>query len=255
LLVVGSESISYDRLADCYDATRGGLKRGRGFAADIAPWCGVGPVLEIGIGTGAIALPLRDLLGASGVVGIDVSPAMLASAKDRLGAVVAVGDGECLPVRSRAIGTVVLVWMLHLAADPERVLGECRRILARQGRVVVVSGQGKLRRDDIEHVSVDLTALVLGGRPDAPDRVRELAEEAGLRLVHEALTAEQSWTESPAQLVELLERRQFGVLFDLDDERWNRLVQPQIDALRALPDPDRPRWRVGAHPILVFEHP
>ena len=56
------ESVSFDKVAAIYDATRGGLERGIRFAAALAPQCGPGPVFEIGIGTGAIALPLRDAL-------------------------------------------------------------------------------------------------------------------------------------------------------------------------------------------------
>jgi hypothetical protein len=60
--VSGSGSISYERIADSYDAQRGGLVRGAGFAADLAPWITSRPVLELGVGTGAIAKPLGDVL-------------------------------------------------------------------------------------------------------------------------------------------------------------------------------------------------
>ena len=62
--VTVGESISFDKVAAIYDATRGGLERGIRFAAAIEPFCGPGPVFEIGVGTGAIAKPLRDRSGA-----------------------------------------------------------------------------------------------------------------------------------------------------------------------------------------------
>jgi ubiquinone/menaquinone biosynthesis C-methylase UbiE len=89
---------SYERLADRYDAQRGGLVRGAGFAADIAPWVRSHPVFEIGIGTGAIAKPLDDLLQTT-IMGADLSPAMAARAKERLGPVVMVADAQRLPGR------------------------------------------------------------------------------------------------------------------------------------------------------------
>ena len=46
-----------------------------------------------------------------------------------------------------------------------------------------------------------------------------------------------------------------GILIDLDDERWNSLLQLQNGALRALSDPARRGRRVGATPTLVFDHP
>jgi len=50
-------SLSFDRVADEYDATRGGEERGEHVAADLEPWLsGGGPVLEAGAGTGVVAL-------------------------------------------------------------------------------------------------------------------------------------------------------------------------------------------------------
>ena len=50
-------SLSFERIADRYDATRGGEQRGRRTAASLAPLLDpVWPVVEIGIGTGVIAL-------------------------------------------------------------------------------------------------------------------------------------------------------------------------------------------------------
>jgi ubiquinone/menaquinone biosynthesis C-methylase UbiE len=101
---------SYERLADRYDAQRGGLVRGAGFAADIAPWVRSHPVFEIGIGTGAIAKPLDDLLQTT-IMGADLSPAMAARAKERLGPVVMVADAQRQPVAASRVGTLVLVWV------------------------------------------------------------------------------------------------------------------------------------------------
>jgi SAM-dependent methyltransferase len=68
----------FDQLADHYDATRGGQQRGDEYAADLDARLpqGDGPILEIGVGTGVVALGLtrrgRD------VIGLDVSAPMLA---------------------------------------------------------------------------------------------------------------------------------------------------------------------------------
>lgn len=136
--VSAGESISFEAVAAIYDATRGGLERGVRFAAALAPECGAGPMLEIGVGTGAIALPLRDELGRA-VLGLDLSPAMLTTAHQRLGASVGVADVSRLPFADGAIGTVVACWVLHLVGDPAAVLAECRRVLAPGGRCRVRS--------------------------------------------------------------------------------------------------------------------
>ena len=94
---------------------------------------------------------------------------------------------------------------------------------------------------------------VLRGRIDVRDRL--VPAGAGLRdssSSTEVLTEPGTWNETPLDLVERLERRQWGVLIDLDDARFVEHVQPVIDRLRALPDPTRPRTRIGRHRIFVF---
>lgn len=250
--MAAGESISFDKVAKIYDATRGGLERGIRFAVAIEPYCGPGPVFEIGIGTGAIAKPLRDRLGRA-VIGVDLSPAMLAAARDRLGARVAVADVARLPVPDAAVSTVLGCWVLHLVGDAAATLREAARVLRPDGRLVVVSSRAELEPDDVDAVQVDLHDA-LRGRLDVRDRLVPLARECGLALVDEVLTDPGTWQESPNDLVERLERRQWGVLIDLDEERYVRIVQPVVDGLRALPDPDRPRTRIGRHRLFVFAH-
>jgi SAM-dependent methyltransferase len=244
------ESVSFDKVAAIYDATRGGLERGIRFAAALAPRCGPGPVFEIGVGTGAIALPLRDALGRT-IVGADISPAMLVHAHARLGPTVAVADVARLPVADRSIGTVVASWILHLVGDPVATLCECRRVLRNDGRLLVISARGELEPDDIEPKMVDLHD-VLRVRLDIRERLVPMAVDCGLVLVGEHLTEAASWEESPADLIERMEKRQWGALIELDDDRFAQHVQPVIDGLRTLPDLDRSRVRTGRHRVFTF---
>jgi SAM-dependent methyltransferase len=244
------ESISFDKVAAIYDATRGGLERGIRFAAAIEPFCGPGPVFEIGVGTGAIAKPLRDRLGRT-ILGADLSGEMLRHARTRLGATVVRSDVAALPVPDGVVGTVLACWVLHLVGDAGATLCETRRVLGRDGRLVVISSRGELEPDDVDDAMVDLHD-VLRGRIDVRERLVPLAREAGLEIVTEVLTEPGTWNETPLDLVERLERRQWGVLIDLDDARFAEHVQPVVDRLRALPDPTRPRTRIGRHRLFVF---
>ena len=243
-------SISFDKVAAIYDETRGGLERGVRFAAAIARHCGDGPTFEIGIGTGAIAIALRDLIGRP-VLGADLSPAMLIHAQARLGATVVEADVECLPVAAHAVATVIASWILHLVGDPAATVRECRRVLRPNGRLVVISSRGELEPDDIESTQVDLHDAIRG-RLDVRQRLEPIAAAAGFDLVEEFLTDPGTWLESPADLVERMVKRQWGVLIELDDERFARIVQPVIDGLSALPEPERKRTRVGRHRLFVF---
>ena len=73
-----TDSIAFDRAADYYDATRGLSEEGvrKTTEALVGAFAGAGPILEVGVGTGQVAMPLR----AAGVdpVGLDLSRPMLA---------------------------------------------------------------------------------------------------------------------------------------------------------------------------------
>src|SRR3954464_3670700 len=98
-----------------------------------------GPVLEVGIGTGRVALPL--VAAGVPVVGVDLSPAMLARlrAKDPCVPVV-VGDATRLPVADRSVGGAVLAHVLHLVADWRVVIAEVERVLRPGGVLLATRG-------------------------------------------------------------------------------------------------------------------
>ena len=97
-----TESIAFDRMAEDYDRTRGGMERGRSIAPllhDILP---PGPLLEVGVGTGLVAAGLTEL--GRQVVGVDLSVPMLRKAAARVPGRVAVGDATGLPAGAGGVG-------------------------------------------------------------------------------------------------------------------------------------------------------
>ena len=96
-------SVSYDRIADRYDATRGYTEAGTARIIEIltAGFSGRRKVLEIGIGTGQLALGLH----AAGVdmTGADRSAPMLSRVGAKAGGMprfpLVVGDATELPLR------------------------------------------------------------------------------------------------------------------------------------------------------------
>ena len=95
-----------------------------------------GPWLEVGVGTGRFA----QALGIPS--GIDPSEALLAIARGR-GINVLPCRGEKMPFEDGSFGTLFLLTTWAFLQDPGKVLTECRRVLADDGRLV----NGYLDRD------------------------------------------------------------------------------------------------------------
>src|SRR5881398_3000505 len=101
--------VSFDRIADRYEASRGGAERGALQAEALLPWlpASSGPVVEVGVGTGAVASGLRER--GVDVIGVDLSVPMLERAAQRLRGRVAAGDALSLPLRSGSASAVYFV--------------------------------------------------------------------------------------------------------------------------------------------------
>jgi len=121
----------------------------RGCAKPRLTWLGIQPgeqVLEVGCGTGDVALVAKQRAGTSGTVyGIDPSPEMLAVARDkaaRIGTSVdfQVGVIEALPFPDAGIDVVLSSLMMHhLPGDVKRRgLAEVARVLKPGGRLLIV---------------------------------------------------------------------------------------------------------------------
>lgn len=244
-------SIPFDRIADDYDRSRGGDQRAERIAGDLLAFLDPAQVaLDVGIGTGIVTARLADL--GQPAVGVDLSPAMARRARDRLGARVAVADAAALPVADGSVGQALSVWVLHLVADVGEVLREVRRALRPGGRYLVVPGG--FQRDPIDEVLRPL-ARALGSRHHlvAPQALEPVAAAAGLRVADVREGAAQEFEQAPSEVVAAVRQRSFSYLWDVDEDRWQQLVIPAIDALQALPDPDRPRRRRNVQSVIVLE--
>ena len=68
-------------------------------------------------------------------------------------------------------------------------------------------------------------------------------------------TLPRPWTvqHCPAALADLITRRVWSHLWALDETAWQTDVQSVVDALRARPDPDRPRPAAGRMTVTVLQ--
>jgi SAM-dependent methyltransferase len=199
-------SISFDRAADYYDATRG-YASGTAERLRAAIRAATGATrdtrfLELGVGTGRVAAPF--LRAGETYLGVDISSMMLrqlvrnltahgaeATARSRL----VQGDVMRLPFADAVFDIVIAVHVFHLIPDRRLALHEAWRVLRRPG------GQ------------------LLAGYDEAPD------EGDGERR-----------TFSPARLVR---EKWNSILLELRGEdsrpkRWGKIGEQIADDLRAL---------------------
>jgi SAM-dependent methyltransferase len=146
---------SYDPIARLYDPWSRGVVEDIGFYVDEALAAG-GPVVELGVGTGRIAIPTA----AAGVpvIGVDSSSGMLevCAAEGRKAGVhelldLRLGDLRHPPVDERVnLVTCPFRAYLHLESDDDRLeaLASARRLLRPGGRLVF--DVFKPSREDIE---------------------------------------------------------------------------------------------------------
>ena len=141
----------------------------------VFPWA-IGPadltgdVLELGSGSGAMAVALLERYPAIRLTATDVDPAMLAAARRRLElfgdrAEVTEADAARLPFGDESFDAVVSFIMLHHVIGWEDALGEVARVLRPGGRIVgydlVLSRPAKVlhRLDRSPHRLATVTAL------------------------------------------------------------------------------------------------
>lgn len=131
-------SVNFDRAAGFYDQTRllsAGLAR-VGLPALLEAAGPSGRLLEVGVGTGRIAVPLWEQNAR--LVGCDIARAMLGRLLTKYpGAPVALGDAHHLPFPAGRFQIVLTIHVLHLVGDWRAALREIRRVLAPGGRLAV----------------------------------------------------------------------------------------------------------------------
>jgi SAM-dependent methyltransferase len=165
-------SINFDRAAEYYDSTRSLPPQIADKLTELllTELAGKGRCLEIGIGTGRIALPLAQ--GGVDIAGVDISSAMLARLQEKaeaLGVVVPaqVADATALPFEDGSFDAGIACHVFHLIRDWPAAVRELARVVGPGGMVLVEADpNGGLRSRFRDRVTE-----IVGGDLVTPDRV------------------------------------------------------------------------------------
>ncbi len=239
------QSVSFDPVAHLYDETRGYPP---GVVAAIAdamlrhgPLATGAHTLEIGVGTGRIALPLLER--GIDLTGVDLAPRMVERLRAKYddarasqpGAPwgrldITLGDVTALPFADGSFDAVVAVHVLHLVAQWRRALDEALRVL-RPGAPLLL-GQDVIHGASDAHPLQDEWAEIVRSLGVNPQRVgvgsfREILEEArgrGLR-VEEWLVADWTMTHTPAGDFAYVAERVWSLTWRVPDDLFAESVR------------------------------
>jgi ubiquinone/menaquinone biosynthesis C-methylase UbiE len=99
-------------------------------------------VLDLACGTGTLAARLDGSVPDLRLVGVDLSPAMVERARQKLGTRPALrferADAHALPFDDASFDAVLCANTFHYFSAPETVLAEVRRVLRADGRLVLL---------------------------------------------------------------------------------------------------------------------
>lgn len=169
---------SFDRVADIYDETR---RMPPDVLAQVVDQVASvvdpadGEILEIGIGTGRIAIPLAER--GFRIAGVDISEKMLGHLREKMAAAhvnvsVARGDVTILPFANTSFSAVLAVHVFHLLDDMRACVAEVRRVLKQAG-CLLFSGEQRTQ---------SYIQQVLSERYGMKDGLSEIFASAGVQM-------------------------------------------------------------------------
>ncbi len=240
-----ADYVAFDRVADMYNTSRyvppDVLRCVARLIFQDSGMDAASPFLDAGAGTGRFASPLA----AEGlqVVGIDVSPGMLAQARAadaRLGLLRA--DLRAVPLRTASMGGALVVHILHLIADWHGVVRELRRVLRPGAALYMGLEEGKHFRTRSLYFRIAEERKLMRPHIGAPNfaAILEHLEQTGAEVVR-IESKGLHWTAAiqVRDLVQMLRRNAYSHLWHVPAEVHRDLVaelERRLGSLRADPN-------------------
>jgi ubiquinone/menaquinone biosynthesis C-methylase UbiE len=222
------ESIAFDRAAEFYDQTRAISDESMARTIELlaSELRDRGRVLEVGVGTGLLALPLHE--AGIEVAGVDLSPPMLGKLVEKAGGTVpcplVLADATSLPFADGSFGAAYLRWVLHLVPDWRRVLAEVVRVVRPEGVFLVNLGAYGEARKAIQERFARITGVSLepvGLHWGEYDELGSEMKALGAR-VRELPSVHEGGTETLGEFVEGIEENRYSWTWPLADDQRRR---------------------------------
>jgi ubiquinone/menaquinone biosynthesis C-methylase UbiE len=174
-------TVEYDAIADVYDETRRPLDRvtllgiKQGLVAR-----GCRSILEIGVGTGRVSVPLMK--EGFEMTGLDISAKMMERARSKGHGNLVLGDGVRPPFREGSFDAVVLAHVIHLIEDPCGLVNEA-------AKVAKVGVYALIRKRDENRAWFPFFGTADGGSPEEAQKAMD-----EMRASFRKIAAKYGWT-------------------------------------------------------------
>jgi ubiquinone/menaquinone biosynthesis C-methylase UbiE len=255
-----NDSIVFDRAVNFYDETRGfPLGEDVKIAALIAQLAGLtrdSRVLEIGVGTGRIALPLAAHTGT--YVGVDLSRPMMQKLRAKSGQRIELVEGDVtrLPLASTRFDAAVIVHVFHLVSDPTAAAHELARVLRPDsGKAIHCWNRYDTAFQPLYEAWEKATSHKLFSLHER-NKSRNILDDLRWRPLGETHIYHFHSHRTPAEMVDLYRRRVWSSLWDIPDDVWREGIKQVEAALQQhYPDPHAPVTIPAEFHIRIYNPP
>lgn len=229
----------YDKISGVYDETREPLlPEATDRLAEILGKNGDKSLLEVGVGTGRIAMPLQLLRFE--VVGVDLSPGMLARARTKGVQSLLLADANSLPFREKRFDAVLMAHVLHLLEDPPKTFEELGRVATNEVVVLVTKREGGFASGDVmasplreafRKAAAEL-GYSRGERPAGWSGFKREEEFLASNPPDSLLTVEDKQVVTTLrERLSIFEKRAYGHLADIPEDRFREILQRATSTL------------------------
>jgi ubiquinone/menaquinone biosynthesis C-methylase UbiE len=256
-----SDSIAFDRAAEYYDRTRGFPPGEEQPVAELIRRVGEmtpdSRLIEIGVGTGRIALPLAAHVRS--LTGVDLArPMMQRLQAKRSGEPISLvqGDATRLPLASEVFDGAVTVHVFHLIPNREAALAELARTLRPGARLVSCWTENFHRQSWWEVWNSAIPGAEKSQTDPHDNWLDRFLTDNGWKAVSSDQVHRYSYEQTPQSFVEGLRQRLWSRTWSLTDEQIEASARATQEAInRDVADPTQPVTITAAFHVQAYTPP